>query len=737
MNERSGPSKASGPSRRFVISSAAAAGGGLIVGFDLFGPTDRALAQRPPAAPSVEIEVNAWLAIRPDSSVVVRMTRSDLGQGTITGLAQLVTEELECDWAKVATETVSPGRNLARNNVWQDFATNGSRGLRGAQLVMRQAGAAARLMLLEAAAKELRVPQSELTTAAGVIQHRASGRSTTYGRVAAAAVKLRALDPSAIKLKPSSAWRLAGTSPRRPETALKITGRAIYGIDVTLPGMLCAAVRDAPVFGAKLKAFDPETIRTFPGVQHILRVGDTAVAVVADTWWQAKSALEKLAIAWEPTPDAAVNSQKIADYLKEGLDAAEAFVGRTHGDALKAIGSSAKTIEAVYATPFLHHATLEPMNCTALWTPEKVEVWAPTQNADATLRAAAEAAQLPIAKAEVHRTLVGGAFGRRVRQDYVTDAVIIARQVPGVPIKLIWSREEDTTHGFYRPITQCKLIGGLDEKGEVTGLIMRISGQSILASQSSRSAQAGRDARMFQGLLAELGEAQMGYSFPNLYIDHAMRNTHIPVGNWRGVYTTQNAVYLECFIDELAHAAGKDPLEFRRAMMKSHSRHLTALVAASEKANWGQPLPTPQFRGLAQFMAYGSYTAAVAEVSVDSRGLVLVHRLTIAIDSGEVVNPDQVKAQIEGSAAMALSATLKEEITIRDGRVVETNFDALDVLRLAELPPIEVVLVPSGEGFGGVGEAAVGVVAPAVLNAVFAATGRRVRSLPLRRVKLS
>jgi isoquinoline 1-oxidoreductase beta subunit len=400
--------------------------------------------------------------------------------------------------------------------------------------------------------------------------------------------------------------------------------------------------------------------------------------------------------------------------------------------------TAAQTIEAVYATPFLHHATLEPMNATALWRPDRVEVWAPTQNAEAALRAAAEAAGLTPEQAEVYPTLVGGGFGRRLRQDAVRQAVLIARAMPGVPVKLIWSRDEDTAHGHYRPVTQARLRGGLDDKGEPVGLILRISGQSILTSSLSRTAssQAGRDPRMFQGLHAQPGEAQMGYSIPSVYIDHAMRNTHLPVGSWRGVHTTQNGVYLECFIDEMAHAAKRDPLEFRTSLMKGHPLHVAVLIAAATRAGWGTPHPEGIHRGLAQMMAVGSYAAAVAEVAVSPEGAVRVARIVVALDCGTVVNPQLVEAQVQGAVIMATSATLGEKITIKAGRVVEKDFDTYPLLRLAEAPVVETVLVPSGEFWGGVGEAPMGAVAPAILNAVFAATGKRVRTLPLRRARL-
>jgi isoquinoline 1-oxidoreductase beta subunit len=400
---------------------------------------------------------------------------------------------------------------------------------------------------------------------------------------------------------------------------------------------------------------------------------------------------------------------------------------------MEALRTAPQTVEAVYATPFLHHATLEPMNATALWRPDRIEVWAPTQNADGALRVAAEAAGLPAEQAEVHRTSIGGSFGRRLKQDAVRQAVLIAREMPGVPVKLIWSRDEDTRHGHYRPVTMARLRAALDDKGEPTALVMRLSGQSILLSNLPRAAsiQTGRDSRMFQGLYAQPGDSQMAYSIPNLHIDHAVRNTHLPVGSWRGVHTTQNGVYLECFIDELAYAARRDPFDFRSSLMRGHPKHLAVMVAAATRAGWGSPLPPSVHRGLAQMMTFGSYTAAVAEVSVFPDGAVNVRRLVIAVDCGLMVNPRLIEGQIEGAAMMATSATLGERISVAGGEILERDFDTYPLLRMAEAPRIETVLVPSGDFIGGISEAGMAVVAPAILNAVFAATGRRVRSLPI------
>jgi len=720
-------------SRRTFVAGSAAIGGGLALGFHLpFGPGE-ALAQ----GLGKGTEVNAWVVVNPDNSCVIRVARSEMGQGTITGLVQLVAEELECDWTKVKAEQVTPGANLARKRVWGEMGTGGSRGIRTSQDYVRRGGAAARIMLLRAAADEWKVPVGELTVANGVITHAASNRATSYGKVAAVAAKLEPPDPKTIKLKDPKDWKVAGKPMKRLDTADKLDGSKIYGIDVRLPGMLCAAIKDCPVFGGKVKSFDAAKIAGRPGLRKVVQVKDSAVAVVADTWWRAKSALEALPITWDEGPNASVSSASIAERLQEGLGAEVTNGSRQNGDAPKAIAEAAKKVEAVYATPFLSHATMEPMNATVRLTADKAECWVPSQNVEASLAALSEASGIPLAKCEVYRVDLGGGFGRRGgTQDFVHQAVAIAKEFPGTPIKLIWSREEDQAHDFFRPISQCKASAGLDEAGNLVGLHVRVSGQSINATLNPGGIVGGKDMRQLQGYYTEPGDAQLGYSVPNLLIEYVMRNTHVPVGPWRGVNTNQNSVYMECFIEEVARAAGKDSLEFRRALMQEHPKHLAVLNAAAEKGDWGKPLPEGVHRGIAQFMGYGSYSAAVAEVSVSPQGKLKVHRMVLALDCGHAVNPDQIAAQVEGSVAMGLTATLYGECKVKDGRMVDLNFDSYEIMRLAEMPKVETVIVPTHDFWGGVGEPTICVVAPAVLNAIYAATGKPVRSLPLKNMKL-
>lgn len=716
-------------SRRAFITTSAAAAGGLTVGFHI-----PALAQQKAAA-AVNPEVNAWVLIKPDDTVVIRIARSEMGQGSLTGLAQLVAEELECNWSKVTTEYPTPGQNLARNRAWGNMSTGGSRGIRESHDYVRKGGAAARILLVQAAAEQWKVPVTECTAANSVITHKPSNRTISYGKVANAAAKLT--PPTDIPLKDPKDWKVAGKSVKRLDTAEKLTGKQIYGVDLQLPGMLNAAIRDCPVFGGKVKSFDSAGAMKMPGVKKVVQVGDTAVAVVADTWWRANSALNAMAIEWDEGPNARVSSATIAAVLKEGLDAKDAAVGNKVGDIEAAMAGAAKKVTATYGYPFQNHATMEPMNATAKYTPELCEVWTPTQNGEAALAAASEASGLPPAKCEVYKLHLGGGFGRRgAVHDWVRQAVVIAKEMPGTPVKLIWSREEDMLHGRYHPITQCKLTAALNDKNEVTGLHMRISGQSILAGIFPQNIRNGLDPVVFQGLNPPGPEASIGYTFPNLLIDHAMRNPHVPPGFWRGVNLNQNTIYLECFLDEVAHETKTDPLEFRRRLMANHPKHLAVLNAAAEKAGWGKPAPAGVFRGLAQCMGFGSYVAAVAEVSVGKDGKIKVHRIVAATDPGHAVNPQQIEAQVEGSFVYGLTAALYGECTVANGRIEQENFDTYQMMRIDEMPKVETVIVASGGFWGGVGEPTIAVAAPAVLNAIFAATGKRIRDLPMKNTDL-
>ena len=674
-------------------------------------------------------EVNAWVVIEPDDTIVIRIARSEMGQGTLTGLAQLVAEELECDWSKVTTEYPTPGQSLARDRVWGSFSTGGSQGIRGSHLYVRKGGALAREMLIEAAAEAWRVPKQECAVAASVITHMPSGRTTTYGKVAAAAAEL--FPPEQVKLKAPEDWKLIGQPVKRLDTADKLTGKQVFGADLQLPGMLNAAINACPTFGGRLESFDDTKVRKLPGVRKVLRVGEDAVAVVAETWWQAKTALDALPITWDRGENVQVDSASIEAMLDEGLSAKEAFVGNQVGDVKRAIADADRIVEATYRYPFQNHATMEPMNATARWTEERCEVWCPTQNGEAALQAVAKAAGLPANRCEVYKIHLGGGFGRRgAFHDFAEQAVRIAKQMPGTPIKLLWTREEDMLHGHYHPITKARMVGGLDAAGRLTGLHIRISGQSILAAVNPAWMRNGVDMFTFQGLLPD-GDHAISYSVPNLLVEHAMRNPPVPPGFWRGVNVNQNAIYMESFVDELAHAAGRDPLEFRRALMADHPKSLAVLEAVAEKVGWGRPAAPGVHRGLAVCKAFASHVAACAEVSVDASGRLKIHRIVAATDPGHAVNPQQIEAQVEGSFVFGLSALLYGECTIANGGVEQENFDTYPSMLLSEMPKVEVIIMPSGGFWGGIGEPTIAVAAPAVLNAIFAATGKRIRRFPL------
>jgi isoquinoline 1-oxidoreductase subunit beta len=710
-------------SRRAFIVSGAAVGGGLAIGFNPFGGVQ--VVRAADGSP----EIGPWVVIRPDDTVVVRIARSEMGQGSLTGLAQMVAEELECDWKNVTWEYPTPGENVARKRVWGDFGTGGSRGIRTSHDYVRKGGATARLMLVQAAADGWKVPASECAVSDGVIAHKASNRKTTYGKVAEAAAKLEA--PKDVPLKDPKDWKIIGKPLKRLDTADKLTGKQVYGADLRLPGMVNAAIKASPVFGGKVKSVDSAKAAAMPGVKKVMTLRDAAVVVVADTWWHAKVALDTVKVEWDNGPSGKVSSADIDTLLKAGLDADQAFVHNEKGDAAKAIEGAAKKVEAVYDYPYQNHACMEPMNATALYTADKCQVWCPTQNGEAALAATAEASGLPVAKCDVIKLLLGGGFGRRGMTDYVSQAVLIAKEMPGTPVKLLWSREEDMAQGRYHPIMKARLTGGLDSSGNLAGLRIRLSGQSILASVRPQALDKGKDPVSFQGYWPA-GEHSLEYSIPNLKIDHAMRNTHVPPGFWRGVNINQNAIFLECFMDELAEAAGQDALEFRRKMMADRPKSLAVLNAVAEKGGWGKPAPRGRHRGLSHFRAFGSYVAAMAEISVKDGNKVKVHKIVAATDTGYAVNPAQIERQIAGSFVYGLSALFMQACTVKDGAVVESNFHEYNSMRIAQMPKVESIVMPSGGFWGGVGEPTICVAAPAVLNAFYRATGKRIRSFPLK-----
>ncbi len=703
--------------RRSFLASIAAIGGSLVLGFEIPFDTRATHASVGPR------EITAWIVIEPDETVIIRVAKSEMGQGSFTALPMLVAEELECDWSKVRAEFAPPHENRKRNRVWGNMSTGASRSISASQNDLRRAGATARAMLIAAAAARWNVPMTECTAAQGVISHGPSGRSVTFGAIAAAAADMNA--PTQVALKDPKDWKLIGTRQRRFDVPDKITGKPIYAIDVQLPNMLCAAIVQCPVFKGTLKAVDETRLAGMRGIRQVVKLPD-AVAVVADSWWRAKKAAEALPVTWDFGDNSEVSSGTIRAQLKAGLGANDARIGRADGDVERALGQAVKQIEADYAVPFLGHATMEPQNCTAHVTADLVEVWAPTQDGETALAIAADAAGMSPDRVLIHKMMLGGGFGRRgIFQDFVRQAVLIAKAV-GQPVKLVWTREEDIRHDFYRPVAMARMIAGLDANGMPIAWKIRTSGQSIIAAVSPRVMQFGVDRNFLQGLLED-----MPYEVPNYLVDFAMRNSHVPVGVWRSVNHSQNAFFKESFVDEMAFAAGLDPYLFRRGLLTKKPRELAVLEAAAKRAGWGASLPSGTFRGMALHNSQSSICAQVVDASVGADGKVRVHRVVSAIDAGHAVNPLTIELQTESAVVFGLTAALYGEITIKDGRVEQANFHDYPMLRLAEMPQVETVIV-AGDGWGGVGETAVPPLAPALCNAIFAGTGKRIRSLPLK-----
>lgn len=716
-------------SRRAFLIRSVTVGGGLMVGVCV---PPVALAKKQPRTASVRVgpEVTAWVIVNRDDTILIRVARTEMGQGSFTGLPMLIAEELACDWKQVRAEYASTSEHLRRDRVFKEMLTGGSRSIRDSQEYLRKAGAAARMMLVTAAANRWGVPPSECTAASSMVTHTPTKRKVKYSAIAPDAAKLDI--PQDVILRDPREWRLLGQPVRRLDIPDKVTGKTTFAIDTHLPGMVYAAIAQCPVFGGALNHADTDKITNNPGVIKVVPM-ESAVAVVAEgSWWHAQQALRALPIEWNFGDNANVSSTSIMEFLREGLTVKDAPVSRQEGDVDKAFAEAAKVVEAEYYAPYLDHATMEPQNCTAFFHDGRVDVWAPSQNSEATAALTAEVAEVPVSNVEVHKVHIGGGFGRRgLVLDFVRQAVTIAKAVPGKPVKLIWSREEDIQHGRYRPVSLVRMKAALDAENQPTAWYVRQADQSIFNSVRPEMVKNGIDTigvRTF---------SDAPYAFANIRMEYAMRNTHVPPGPWRAVAHSNNPFFRECFIDELAIAAGQDPYQFRRKLLSKAPRDLGILDAVAKAANWEKPLPTGVHRGIAVQDAYGSYTAAVAQVSVSDKGELKIHRIVIGLDSGYVVNPDSVRAQAEGCVAYGLTAALYGEITIKDGRVEQSNFHDYPMMRIAEMPQVEVILAPTGGFWGGAGEPPLAPLAPALCNAIYAATGKRVRSLPLKHHDLS
>ncbi len=711
--------------RQFMITTSVV-GGAFVLGFVLppHKATAATIAEKPWSPPTTGgTEVNAWLVISSDDTVTIRVAQSEMGEGVFTSMPMLMAEELECDWTKVRAEYASANRSLRENRVYQRMATGGSRAVRASREYLQQAGASARARLIAAAAQQWGVPASECRAENSTVIHPASGRKVNYGAIAAAAAKIKLDAEPAIKTPDQ--FKLLGKSLNRLDVPLKVNGAATYGIDVRLPDMLYAAVMTCPVFGGTLKRYDFAAIKNMPGVRNAVEVPN-GIAVVADSFWRAKTALEVMPVEWDFGAHANASSAEYWKTFRAALDKPGALA-KEQGDALGALKTASKVVEADYEAPYLAHATMEPMNCTAQVTPQRVDVWIGTQNPEGALAAAAEVAGVAPENVYVSNCFLGGGFGRRATTEPVKQAVTVAKALGGPPVKLIWTREEDIRHDAFRPMAAIRFRAALDANGMPVAYLNRSVTHSILSGLRPDEIKDGIDRTSVEGL------ATIPYGFPQSRIEHLIQNTHVPVWFWRSVGASQNGFAVECFLDELAHAGGKDPVELRRLLLKSHSDWLHVLDMVAQKANWGKAMPQGTAQGVAIVESYGSIVGEVAEVAVSKRGEVRVERVVCAIDCGHVINPLNVAEQMESGIVYGLTAALYGQITIENGRVVEGNFDDYPMLRLDAMPEVETHLaLTGGKKWGGVGEPGVPPIAPAVCNAIFKITGKRIRSLPLR-----
>jgi isoquinoline 1-oxidoreductase subunit beta len=708
-----------GWTRRAILKGGLALGAGL--GLNLRIPIGASAA----APGTGMLAPSQWLTIDRDGIVTIVNSVPEMGQGSLTTMPMIIADELDADLAKVRVEQAPANPALYANPVTHRQAYGGSRGVRDHLQMWRKAGAAARQMLMEAAAREWGVPLTELETEPGVVVHPRTGRRLLYGELVDKAAQLPV--PDNPTLKSPDRFRYIGKTVPRRDMRSKVNGSAVYGIDVKVPDMLVASIERCPVLGGKVQAFDGAGATAVPGVRHVVAVTN-GVAVVADSFWAALKGRKALAVTWDPGPLAAISSAQILREYEE-LANRPGRVVRNDGDAESALAAAeGKTLDAAYEVPFLEHACMEPMNATAHVTRDACEVWAPTQNPGDTQETAARLSGLPRDRVTVHTTLLGGGFGRRGEVDFIADAVETAKAV-GAPVKVIWTREDDLTHGFYRPTTHNRFRAALAEDGMPVAWWNRIVGPGILI-------QKGRAKPDDVDPTAVGGARDIPYDIPNVLVEWINKDFGVPLGFWRSVASSQNAFITESFIDELAHRAGKDPYGYRLALLRRSPRHRGVLELAATKAGWGSPLSAGQSRGIAVAASYGSYAAHVAEISVAADGTVHVHRIVCAIDCGIAVNPDQIKAQMEGGAIYALTAALYGEISIEHGRVQQSNFHNYPLLRINEAPRVEVHIMDSGEDPGGIGEPGVPSVAPAVCNAIYAATGKRLRRLPIRRDEL-
>jgi isoquinoline 1-oxidoreductase beta subunit len=712
--------------RRFLVVSASAAGG-LAVGFAMPAAAETSAVS---AQPWDEIpggqEVNAWLVIEPDDSVVIRVAKSEMGEGIFTALPMIVAEELGCDWSKVKAEYASANRNLRESNIYQRMGTGGSSSVRRSREYLQQAGASARVRLIQAAAAKWNVPPESCSVKDGQVVHAASNRTLGFGALAADAAKITLAAEPAIKTPDQ--FTLIGKPLARLDTAPKLDGSAKFGIDTRLPDMLYAAVVTCPVFGGTVKSYDDGAIKAKRGIVSVVPIPG-GLAVVADRFWRAKEAALALKVDWAEGPAAKTDSAQFAAEYRAALDG-DLAVAVKNGDVAAGLGSG-KKVELLYEVPHLAHAPMEPLNCTAHVQADRIDVWMGTQDPDGALKRAAKAAGIAPENVYIHNCFLGGGFGRRAINDELEQAVLVSKAV-GKPVKLVWTREEDIRHDRYRPQAAIRFEASLADDGSINGLHAKTAVGSIQRSLGVSTVPSGVEPSAVEGL------ANLPYKVSALEVDCILKNTHVPVMFWRSVGSSQNAFAMESFIDELAHAAGQDPYQYRRKLLEGKSDFIAVLDTLAEKGDWSKPMPKGSGRGIAIHESFGTIVGEIVEASVDAKGVLKIGRVVAAVDCGHVVNPLTVAMQIESGVVYGLSAALFGAITIKDGAVEQGNFDQYQVARMADTPPIETHLVLSGGAkWGGIGEPGTPPIAPALCNAIFAATGKRIRSLPIMNTDLS
>ena len=711
--------------RRTFLKTASVAGGGLMIGAYL------PLPGTPASAQAAAFEPNVWIRITPDDAVRIMLTQVEMGQGVMTSMPMLVAEELDFDWGRIVTEWApADAAKYGNPNFGGQQLTAGSNSVRGMWKILREAGAAARMMLITAAAQTWNVPESSLTTDKGEVIDAAGNRRMRYGALVEKAAALPL--PASVTLKGPGQFKVLGQSLPRLDVPEKVNGTAVFGIDVKLPGLLTARIVRPPVFGGKAARFDAARARAVPGVRHVVEVS-SGVAVVADDFWAASKGAEALDVTWDDGPLASLSSEEIRKRYV-ALAESSGKVGRSDGDAeaalagARASGAPVKVIERTYEAPFLAHACMEPMNCTAHVRADGCDVYVPTQGQTASHQAAIAASGLPAEKVKIYTTYLGGGFGRRGESDFVTEAVETSKAVQA-PVKVVWTREDDMQHDFYRPFSYARMWGAVDGSGRPAVFMQRLVQQSLMKRVGGLPPN-GVD------FISLEGASNLPYSIPNVRVEYVETDPGIPYGFWRSVGASFQGFAVEAFVDELAAAAGKDPYQFRRDLLANAPRHRAALDLAAEKAGWSTPPPAGRGRGIAVMESFGSILAQVSEVSVDGSGNVRVHKVVCSVDTGWVINPDTIAAQIEGGIVYGLAAALKGEITIDKGRVVQRHFGDYPVLRHNEMPEIEVHIVPSTEDPGGIGEPSTALAAGSLVNAIYAATGRRIYTLPIRAAQL-